>query len=640
MSDIKIDLTKTHDVIGAYRSIDFTHIRDKYQDPGTRYAFDVLDGKYVTGYHIKLACFRHLRDLQRQGDKDFPYHYSLEDVTAILNFAAQCPEVKTLKPVKLMAWQKFILATLIGWRHSDGDKRYARAIVSVARHQGKTYLMAIITVYSFLIESIGEASQDYLVTSKNFKQTSKILSYIKSTLRVLLEQEPWASLGVEDGINLKSLASKSDSIFMSSNNNELKAITWESGQYDGSHFKTAIGDEFGDPAFSDVDKISKITSGQVDVNNKQFIQISTAYPDATVPFHQDEKRIITAMEQDWKRDGDTYCCLIWAVDDINETEQPDMWVKANPLLDMPDKHNKLMLDLKTEKDADQLAGNIFSFQNKSLNMWLQSSADSYVSLQSVEESVTDDFDINGRDVYIGFDYSQFSDNTAFGFVFPYINDEGETKYFLYQHSFIPWNHAGSIDNKEKQDGINYRELEKRGFCTITGHQDGIINTDQVYNWLVDFVQRHNLQVIYFGYDEAGSYQVLNIKDSLIANFPAWQVENIKQWPSNLAKPTKYLQDAFTTHKIARYDDPVMEKSLLNAIVTNSAYGISVDKNKATLKIDVVDALIDALFQGMYHFDEYSSYNSEFAKFSRMSAAEQIQEGLRKGAIDPEFLDDI
>ncbi|MFZ2967217.1 MAG: terminase large subunit, partial [Leuconostoc falkenbergense] len=304
---MKIDLTKTHDVIGAYRSIDFTHIRDKYQDPGTRYAFDVLDGKYVTGYHIKLACFRHLRDLQRQGDKDFPYHYSLEDVTAILNFAAQCPEVKTLKPVKLMAWQKFILATLIGWRHSDGDKRYARAIVSVARHQGKTYLMAIITVYSFLIESIGEASQDYLVTSKNFKQTSKILSYIKSTLRVLLEQEPWASLGIEDGINLKSLASKSDSIFMSANNNELKAITWESGQYDGSHFKTAIGDEFGDPAFSDVDKISKITSGQVDVNDKQFIQISTAYPDATVPFHQDEKRIITAMEQDWKRDGDTYC---------------------------------------------------------------------------------------------------------------------------------------------------------------------------------------------------------------------------------------------------------------------------------------------------------------------------------------------
>ena len=61
-----IDLTQSHDVLGAYHSINFDSIRKKYHDPATQYAFDVLDENVTTGYLIKLAAFRHLRDLQRK----------------------------------------------------------------------------------------------------------------------------------------------------------------------------------------------------------------------------------------------------------------------------------------------------------------------------------------------------------------------------------------------------------------------------------------------------------------------------------------------------------------------------------------------------------------------------------------------
>ncbi len=97
---------------------------------------------------------------------------------------------------------------------------------------------------------------------------------------------------------------------------------------------------------------------------------------------------------------------------------------------------------------------------------------------------------------------------------------------------------------------------------------------------------------------------------------------------------------FTTHKVTRLDDEVMEKALLNATTGLSPFGISVEKNRATLKIDVVDALIDAFYKGMYHFDEYSEFNSDLAKFSRMDEQEQLKKGIANGAIDPEFLDDI
>ena len=53
---MEVDLTQTHDVLGTYHSIDFSDIRKKYQDEGTKYAFKVLDEEIETGYLIKLAC--------------------------------------------------------------------------------------------------------------------------------------------------------------------------------------------------------------------------------------------------------------------------------------------------------------------------------------------------------------------------------------------------------------------------------------------------------------------------------------------------------------------------------------------------------------------------------------------------------
>lgn len=44
---MKIDLTQTHDVIGAFKSIDWSDIKSKYTDPATLYAFSVLNGTKI-----------------------------------------------------------------------------------------------------------------------------------------------------------------------------------------------------------------------------------------------------------------------------------------------------------------------------------------------------------------------------------------------------------------------------------------------------------------------------------------------------------------------------------------------------------------------------------------------------------------
>ena len=612
---MNIDLTQSHDVIGTYHKIDYSEIRKQYNDAGTRYCFDVLDEKIPTGYLIKLACFRHLQDLTRQNSTNFPYHYSIDEANKLLKFASVCPDVDTGEPTKLMDWQKFIFSQLIGWRNNEGGKRFSRAIVSISRGQGKTFLMAILMCYSYLIESMGLSNQDYLVTSINFKQTNKIFGYIKSMMRKVTSIGPFKQLAKETDLHLQN-----DQIIEKKTNNILRAISHESGQYDqlGSfHFTTAIFDEIGE--VTSREKISKIISGQVKVKNRQFIQISTAYPDPSVPYHEDEKTIEELMEKDGDRDGDTYLGLIWSKDSLDETFKPDTWIKSNPLLGLDSQKKVLMQGLQDKRDSDMLAGTVGDFQNKNLNLWLQEATNSYLKLSDIERSVKPHFNYRGQQVYIGFDYSMFSDNTAIAFVFPYTDADGNQKWHIKQHSFIPWQKAGSIEAKEKQDGIEYRELAKKGYCTITSHPQGLINDDQVYQWLLDFVADNDLKVLFFGYDAWGATNA--IKQMEINT--EWPLNPIRQRTSELKDPTKFLQKGFVESSITRDDDEIMEKALVNAEIIQDKIGIQVDKAKATLKIDVVDAIIDALYQGMYHFEDFGVANDK-SKQVELMTSEQVK----------------
>ncbi|OTA49888.1 terminase [Limosilactobacillus reuteri] len=609
-----IDLTQSHDVLGAYHSIDFDDIRKKYTDPATKYAFNVLDEKVMTGYLMKLACFRHVRDLQRVENKEFEFYYDVNEVDKILKFAAIAPNVDTGEPTKLMDWQKFIFAMLFGWRDGLGTKRFTRVVLSVARGQGKSYLMAIYMAYSFLIESMGLSNQDFLVTAENYDQTGKLYGYIANMLKSIIDQQPvFKKLAEEDDLVIH----EHTGISMRKFNNNLRPLSFNAGKYDSYHFTTAVFDEVGNIKTREGTK--KIVSGQVKVPNHQYIEISTSYPDPSVPFHEEQKMIQQVMEQDFNREADRTLGLIWAQDSLDETFKEDTWIKSNPLLGLPSQHDILLDGLRDKRDSDMLAGTVDDFQNKNLNLWLQEATNSYLKLSDIERAIIPSFDIRGRDVYIGFDYSMFSDNTAIAFVYPYQDGDGRQKWHIEQHSFIPWEKAGSIQAKEKQDGIDYRELAKKGYCTITSHPQGLINDDQVYSWLLNYVEENNLHVIFFGYDAWGATNAIKQMD-INTGFP---LEAIRQRTSELKDPTKFLQKIFVEGNCSRLDDKIMEKALINAEIYEDKIGIQVDKAKATLKIDVVDAIIDALYQGMYHFEDFGIANDK-SKQAELMTAEQVK----------------
>ena len=604
---MKIDLTQTHDVEGAFNSIDFSFVKSKYKDDATKYCFDVLENPIrQTGYLEKLHCFRHLRDLQRQNTKDFPYYYDVSEFEKALKIASVIPDVDTHELLPLMDWQQFIIAEINGWKDQNGERRFTDIHISVGRGQGKTQIAAIQLCKAYLVDTLGFTNKDFLVTANTSDQSSKLFGYVKKMMAKVIEIEPFKTLAKNTGLDLQA-----NQIIQKKTNNKIWKISYEADKYDSTHNVLAIYDETG--ALKTYDRMTDITDGQSQVKPyHQFIKISSAYPDPTSPFHDEQKKMQHIMEKDYERKGDNSLCLIWSQDDLDETYKPETWAKSNPLINLSEEEKERRTgNLIKQRDQAILNNTLHKFQNKNLNLWLKQDVKSYLNLKDVEAATIKNFEIDGREVFIGFDYSMFSDNTAIGFVYPY----GDSQYYLQQFSFIPWQAAGSLEAKENQDGIAYHAFPE--YCQITAHKDGIINPEQIYNWLLDFVGNHNLNVKFFGYDRFGSYQVKNIVESLNAN-TSWNIMDIQQRTSALANPTKFLQELFVTHKATIPDDPIMKKALLNAVIKSDKIGIQVDKDKATLKIDVVDAIIDALFQAMYYFDENSDLNNKDTEIDRMT----------------------
>lgn len=531
--------------------------------------------------------------------------YSVDAFNRFLKFLSLVPNVDDLsQKLKPMNWQLFIFSQLFAWLDLDGLPRYVNIILSMARAQGKTMIAGISLNYSFLIETIGLSNQDFLVSSLNFEQTMKLYTYVKSMMSRIIENEPFKSLAVETGLQLYTREIKA-----TADSNSIQTISFESGKFDSKHFKLAVADEVGE--LRSDEGISKITSGQVNTEGSRFIEISTAYQVPNVPFHKEQKKLIEIMERDFDRSGDDQLCLIWSQDSLEETFQPETWAKSNPLLNHPELKDNLMKGLISERDKKMLMGKLADFQVKNMNCWLNADSNSFLDLEDIEKAVIDDFPRDNRRVYIGVDYSLFSDNTAIAFVYPY---SGEEKWHIEQHSFIPWKTAGSIEAKEKQDGLNYRELEKEGYCTITSHPQGLINEDEVYEWIINYVEEHQLDVIFFGYDAMGVTKVIKALE-LNTSFPLMP---IRQRTSELKDPTKFLQKIFVEGSVTRLDDKIMEKALINAVIKEDNIGIQVDKMKSTLKVDVVDALIDGMYQAMYHYEDYGLANDKTYQVEHMS----------------------
>lgn len=590
-------------------------------DPALEYSIAVLTGRKLVGEKIKRAAERHINDLRRiDDDDDFIYVYNADKAKNIVEFATLLKDVTSGEPFNPSPYQRFILAMIQGWRNPETKgMRFKNIFISMARTNGKTQLLSAYTLYNFLF-GYPKVNRQLAVSSIDISHTKPLYKYMTYNWEQL-KKGPFKKLAQEWGVEYNQNEMRIDS-----QSTSMKRLSAQASASDGDHYTTGIVDEYHLFGQGQREFINSMTSGMVNNPLAQMFFISTAGLDPNTPMFEDYKRYAKYLENGNWHEIDKDLVLIWEQDDEDEAYLPDTWQKSNPLMELPNMRKNLTEGMITERDAKVAQGKLSDFIVKNMNMWQNAKDNAFLPLDLIQGAIIDEFNMYGRDVFIGFDYSQTNDDTSLAFIFPYIGSDGQQKYHLYQHSWVPISKAGSIEAKEQRDNIDYRDVEKHGFATITRDRFGLIDEDEVFNWLLTFIEQNDLNVQAILYDQWGTGKIIRRLDEIKNEF---LIIPVRQGIKSLNEPTKFLQSQFIKQNITILDDQAMQQALVNAVVVSDNNGIKVDKNVNSQKIDVVDAIINAFYEGQWYNTEFTNADVKEKSFFDGMSSDEISDFYMK-----------
>lgn len=111
------------------------------------YISSVLDGRITACETVRGACNRHLEDVTRASDPDWPYVFDSKKADVACRFFPMVLRHSIGEwaghPFSLSDWQQFCIWSLFGWvQKEDSMRRFRRAVIEVARKNGKSTLVA------------------------------------------------------------------------------------------------------------------------------------------------------------------------------------------------------------------------------------------------------------------------------------------------------------------------------------------------------------------------------------------------------------------------------------------------------------------------------------------------------------------
>ncbi|MGY0683201.1 terminase large subunit [Mammaliicoccus sciuri] len=554
--------------------IELFDVHDVYKDDAYEYCLLVLTGKYITCKETKQACVRHLKDLKRiDEDLDFNYVYKPKRALKVMKFVEALPDTKG-KFHKLGLFQKFIIASVRGWFTEDIDTlRFKKVNITMSRKQGKSILVSGLVLYSFLFDREPKEGRQIFCAANDKKQASIVFNMVAKQMQWFVSKHTEIKKDVKKvREELKNL--KDDSYVM--------PLSRDTGAIDGFEPFLAVIDEY--HAAKTNEMVELIESGQGNLLQSLIFIISTAGFNLNSPLYTEELpysyEILNGDYQD-----DEYFTIIYKQDSEDEWQDKTTWAKSNPLINESYELKELLEDYLSKRIAAGTKKNtMFKVLVKNFNYWMQASEESYLDFNDWKKNETD-FDVKGTKTYIGLDLSRSDDLTAVSFVHL---DEDKKQYYVTSHSFVGT--KGGLQAKCERDMIDYNQLSKDGFCTITDLQSGVINSNQVLDYMERYILDNQLKVQAICYDPHAIHGFLA---EIERRRWGYELIEIRQGSQTLSNPVIDFRLKVIDGQIKHHRNPLLDIAVKNAVAKNTNDSLMIEKKLNREKIDPVMSTIFA-----------------------------------------------
>ena len=475
--------------------------------------------------------------------------------------------------IKLEPWQIWMLSNIYGFIDDDKTRRIQLAIIFCARKQGKSLLSSAIALYEMLF---GEDGGELYSVATKVEQAKIVWQAAKQMLAKTDERIS------------KQFSSRHWDITHDAKWSVYKYLSKESKSLDGLNPSLIVYDEIA--ANADRNIVEVMTSATGARQNFLHLMITTAqFSSETVFFEH-----LTYMRNvlDGTIENDRWFGALYALDDEEELDNPDMWIKANPNLGV-----SISLEhLQNEVDqAKQMTSKKSSVLTKHFNIFV-TTQDAWIDTAHWVKASQDNLERKGE-LYIGVDLAKTRDLTSICRL--WVNGDH------YEADWMQFLPKKSMELVPRKYHNMYRNAIEKGTLHLTDTQT--TDYEQVKDYILNSVKDYNFQCL--GYDPWNSTMLINeLADKKI------NMLEVPQQMKFLSRASKATEEAILAHNIRHEGSPFITWQLSNCeIYTDVSENIRVNKGQDPAgKIDAIVSMIVAMSMAAGKLGKPRAFSYAFA----------------------------
>ena len=268
---------------------------------------------------------------------------------------------------------------------------------------------------------------------------------------------------------------------------------------------------------------------------------------------------------------------IWwyKLDGIDEVNNPEMWVKANPNIGKSVSYETYQLDVERAEKAPATRNDILA---KRFGIPMEGCTYYFTYEETLPHRKRDFWQMPCA---LGGDLSQGDDFCAFTFLFPLSGGAFGVKTRCYISS-------RTLDKLPPAMRVKYEQFMNEGSLVVL--EGTVLDMIEVYEDLDRHITESNYDVLCFGYDP---YNARDFVDRWVTENGPFGVEKVIQGAKTESVPLGELKD-LAEDRLLLFDEELMTYAMGNCITLEDTNGNrKLWKKRADQKIDAVAAMMDA-----------------------------------------------